>query len=45
MIGNDPFYDLPAHQLGIDTLLVGSRLSIGDIADALEATLPDSERM
>lgn len=39
MIGNDPFYDLPAYQLGIDTLLVGARLSIGDIADSLEASM------
>jgi FMN phosphatase YigB (HAD superfamily) len=39
MIGNDPFYDLPAHQLGIETLLVGQRLSIGDIADSLEASM------
>ncbi len=36
MIGNDPYYDLPAHKLGINTLLVGSRLSIGNIADSLE---------
>ena len=39
MIGNDPFYDLPAHKLGIQTLLVGNRLSISDIADSIEATL------
>lgn len=45
MIGNDPFYDLPAYQLGIDTLLVGARLSIGDIADSLEATLSTSDRL
>lgn len=43
MIGNDPFYDLPAHQLGIETLLVGQRLSIGDIADSLEASLQIKE--
>ncbi len=36
MIGNDPFYDLPAHKLGIHTLLVGKRLTIKDIADSLE---------
>ncbi|NBO37818.1 HAD family hydrolase [bacterium] len=45
MIGNDPFYDLPAHQLGIDTLLVGARLSIGNIADSLEATFSGSDRL
>lgn len=44
MIGNDPFYDLPAYQLGIETLLVGPRLSIGDIADSLEASINPSER-
>lgn len=44
MIGNDPFYDLPAHQLGIETLLVGQRLSIRDIADSLEATLTNDGR-
>jgi len=43
MIGNDPFYDLPAYQLGIETLLVGQRLSIGDIADSLEASLKNTE--
>lgn len=36
MIGNDPYYDLPAHTLGIATLLVGTRLTLGDIADSLE---------
>ncbi|MES2615829.1 MAG: HAD family hydrolase [Bdellovibrionota bacterium] len=36
MIGNDPYYDLPAHELGIQTLLVGSRLTIKDIVDSLE---------
>lgn len=36
MIGNDPYYDLPAHKLGISTLLVGGRLSMEDIADSLE---------
>jgi FMN phosphatase YigB (HAD superfamily) len=39
MIGNDPFYDLPAHKLGIQTLLVGERLTIKDIAESLEQTL------
>lgn len=41
MIGNDPYYDLPAHKLGITTLLVGSKLGIEDIADSLE---PGSEQ-
>ena len=36
MIGNDPYYDLPAYKLGISTLLVGDKLSISDIADSLE---------
>jgi FMN phosphatase YigB (HAD superfamily) len=36
MIGNDPYYDLPAHKLGISTLLVGGKLSMADIADSLE---------
>jgi FMN phosphatase YigB (HAD superfamily) len=36
MIGNDPYYDLPAHKLGIGTLLVGKKLSMEDIADSLE---------
>lgn len=36
MIGNDPYYDLPAHKLGINTLLVGPNLSISDIADSVE---------
>ncbi len=36
MIGNDPFYDLPAHELGIQTLLVGERLTIKDIASEFE---------
>ncbi len=39
MIGNDPYYDLPAHELGIQTLLVGNRLTIKDIVDSLEQTL------
>ncbi|MBX9702594.1 MAG: HAD hydrolase-like protein [Silvanigrellaceae bacterium] len=36
MIGNDPHYDLPAYQIGIQTLLVGEKLTIKDIADSLE---------
>ncbi|MCA2961763.1 MAG: HAD family hydrolase [Silvanigrellales bacterium] len=36
MIGNDPYYDLPAHKLGISTLLVGGKLSMADIAHSLE---------
>ena len=39
MIGNDPYYDLPAHELGIQTLLVGDRLTIQDIAESLEESL------
>ncbi len=39
MIGNDPYYDLPAHELGIQTLLVGERLTIQDIAESLEESL------
>jgi len=39
MIGNDPYYDLPAHELGIQTLLVGDRLTLKDIADSLEQSL------
>jgi FMN phosphatase YigB (HAD superfamily) len=37
MIGNDPYYDLPAYQAGISTLLVGPSLTLKDIADSLEA--------
>lgn len=36
MIGNDPYYDLPAHQLGISTLLVGPKLTIEDIANSVD---------
>lgn len=36
MVGNDPYYDLPAFKLGISTLLVGPKLSIEDIADSVE---------
>lgn len=39
MIGNDPYYDLPAHKLGIQTLLVGKKLTLKDIVESLEATL------
>jgi FMN phosphatase YigB (HAD superfamily) len=39
MIGNDPYYDLPAHKLGITTLLVGQKLSMADIAESLEASM------
>jgi FMN phosphatase YigB (HAD superfamily) len=39
MIGNDPYYDLPAHELGIQTLLVGDRLTIKDIVESLEESL------
>lgn len=35
MIGNDPYYDLPAHKCGIQTLLVGNRLSIKDIVESI----------
>lgn len=35
MIGNDPYYDLPAHKVGIQTLLVGNRLSIKDIVKSI----------
>lgn len=36
MIGNDPVYDLPAHNLGIQTLLVGETLSLKDILESLQ---------
>jgi FMN phosphatase YigB (HAD superfamily) len=36
MIGNDPYYDLPAHELGIQTLLVGDRLNLKDIVESME---------
>lgn len=39
MIGNDPYYDLPAHKLGIQTLLVGKKLTLKDIVESLEASL------
>lgn len=36
MIGNDPYYDLPAYKMGIQTLLVGPNLTLAQIADSLE---------
>jgi FMN phosphatase YigB (HAD superfamily) len=39
MIGNDPYYDLPAHRMGISTLLVGDHLKIKDIVESLEESL------
>lgn len=39
MIGNDPYYDLPAHKLGIQTLLVGKKLTLKDIVESLEANM------
>jgi FMN phosphatase YigB (HAD superfamily) len=39
MIGNDPYYDLPAYELGIQTLLVGDKLTIKDIVESLEQSL------
>lgn len=39
MIGNDPYYDLPAHTLGIQTLLVGDKLTLKDIVESLEESL------
>jgi FMN phosphatase YigB (HAD superfamily) len=44
MIGNDPYYDLPAHKLGISTLLVGGKLSMADIADSLEEHMANQQR-
>lgn len=43
MIGNDPYYDLPAYQAGISTLLVGPNLTLKQIADSLEAHLSKKE--
>ncbi len=43
MIGNDPYYDLPAHQLGINTLLVGKRLTMAHIVGSLEEYLESQE--
>lgn len=39
MIGNDPYYDLPAYTLGIQTLLVGNKLNLKDIVDSLEENM------
>jgi FMN phosphatase YigB (HAD superfamily) len=39
MIGNDPYYDLPAHILGIQTLLVGNKLTLKDIVESLEENM------
>lgn len=39
MIGNDPYYDLPAHTLGIQTLLVGNKLTLKDIVESLEENI------
>lgn len=39
MIGNDPYYDLPAHKLGIQTLLVGKKLTLKDIVESLEGNI------
>jgi len=43
MIGNDPYYDLPAHHLGIQTLLVGKKLSLKDIVDSLEQSMQTNQ--
>ena len=43
MIGNDPYYDLPAHKLGIQTLLVGPKLSLKDIVRSLEENINNEE--
>ncbi|KAB8027408.1 HAD family hydrolase [Fluviispira multicolorata] len=44
MIGNDPYYDLPAHTLGIQTLLVGNKLNLKDIVDSLEENVRNNPR-
>ncbi|KAB8039817.1 HAD hydrolase-like protein [Silvanigrella paludirubra] len=44
MIGNDPYYDLPAHTLGIQTLLVGNKLSLKDIVDSLEENIRQNSK-
>jgi FMN phosphatase YigB (HAD superfamily) len=44
MIGNDPYYDLPAHTLGIQTLLVGNKLSLKDIVESLEENVMNTVR-
>ena len=43
MIGNDPYYDLPAHDLGIQTLLVGKYLTLEDITESLENNLKTNQ--
>ena len=43
MIGNDPFYDLPAHKLGIQTLLVGKKLTLQDIVESLEENIRQND--
>lgn len=44
MIGNDPYYDLPAHTLGIQTLLVGSKLTLKDIVVSLEENIRQNKK-
>ncbi|BBH52218.1 HAD family hydrolase [Fluviispira sanaruensis] len=44
MIGNDPYYDLPAHTLGIQTLLVGNKLNLKDIVESLEENVKNNPR-
>ena len=44
MIGNDPYYDLPAHTLGIQTLLVGSKLTLKDIVISLEENIKQNKK-
>jgi FMN phosphatase YigB (HAD superfamily) len=44
MIGNDPYYDLPAHILGIQTLLVGNKLNLKDIVDSLEENMKQNSK-
>lgn len=45
MIGNDPFYDLPAYTLGIQTLLVGNKLSLQDIVNSLEENIENNKKI
>ena len=44
MIGNDPYYDLPAHTLGIQTLLVGNKLNLKDIVESLEENMKQNSK-
>ncbi|MGY3803688.1 HAD family hydrolase [Pigmentibacter ruber] len=44
MIGNDPYYDLPAHTLGIQTLLVGNKLTLKDIVESLEENIKQNKK-